>query len=323
MSSTPRSIPLLVIAGPTATGKTEIAVEVAEAVGGEVISADSMQIYKAMDIGTAKPTAELRARVPFHLTDIVQPDEPYNVARHQTAARSAIEETYQRGHLPILCGGTGLYIRAVLEHYDFPPGPGDPQVRQRLRQEAQEVGEHHMHERLRQVDPEAAQRLAPNDLKRIIRGLEVYELTGQPLSAQQSVDESPPVKYEALSFVACCPRAVLYRRIEERIDQMLAAGWLEEVRHLAEAKYDAALQSMQAIGYRHLLAYSVGEAHWAATVEAIKRDTRRFAKRQLTWFRHQDGFIWLWWANQDEFRRVVQTVTEAAHRLVARESHTA
>ncbi len=317
MSSQRLTVPLLVIAGPTAVGKTDIAVSVAGEVGGEIVSADSMQIYKGMDIGTAKPTAEQQSQVRFHLIDVVEPDESYNVSMFQRDAQHAIKEIYQRGHLPILCGGTGLYIRAVLEHYNFPPAPEDKQLRQHLRRQAEKVGSGQMHQQLEQVDPETAQRLAPSDTKRIIRALEVYELTGQPISALQSVDGRPQLEYNTAGFVVCCPRAVLYRRIEERIQQMLSAGWLEEVRRLAQVGYHSGLQSMQAIGYRHLLAYLAGNADWSTSVQLIKRDSRRFAKRQLTWFRHQTDFTWLMWANQQQFDRVVQTIIEADRTLAA------
>ena len=316
MSSQRLTIPLLVIAGPTAVGKTDTAITVAEALDGEIVSADSMQIYKGMDIGTAKPTAEQRARARFHLIDIAEPDQPYNVARFQEDAQQAIKGIYQRGHLPILCGGTGLYIQAVLEHYDFPPAPEDKLLRERLRQEVEKVGSRQMYQRLQQVDPQTAQRLAPGDTKRIIRALEVYELTGRPISALQSVDGRPQLAYNVATFVVCCPRAVLYRRIEQRVEQMLAAGWLEEIRCLAEAGYHRGLPSMQAIGYRHLLAYLQGNADWSTTVELIKRDSRRFAKRQLTWFRHQTDFTWLAWGSQQQFNSVVQTILEAARALV-------
>lgn len=310
-------MPLLVVAGPTATGKTEIAVAIAEAVGGEIISADSMQIYKPLDIGTAKPTVEQRARARFHLIDVVNPDEPYNVARFAADAHQAVKEIHQRGHLPILCGGTGLYIRAVLHHYDFPPGPANRGVRERLRREAERVGGHQMHQRLQEVDPDSAARLAPNDLKRIIRALEVYQLTGRPTSAQQSVDDSPDLEYKCSSFVVCCPRAILYRRIEQRVEQMLSAGWLEEVKHLGEAGYHSGLQSMQALGYRHLLVHLEGRSDWPTTVATIKRDTRRFAKRQLTWFRHQEDFTWLTWANQAQFHSVLQAIVATARTIKA------
>jgi len=298
-------------------GKTDIAVEAAEAVGGEIVSADSMQIYQGMDIGTAKPTAEQQARVRFHLINVVEPDEPYNVASFKRDAQQAIKEIGERGHLPILCGGTGLYIRALLEHYDFPPAAEDKQIRQRLRREAKEIGSRGLHQRLRKLDPQTAQWLSRNDLKRIIRALEVYELTGQPPAAVQSVDRSPQLHYNTISFVVTCPRGLLYRRIEQRVDQMLAAGWKEEVRHLAQAGYHTGLQSMQAIGYRHILEHLQGNADWLTTVKLIKRDSRRFAKRQLTWFRHQTDFTWLEWATRAQFDDVARTIVEAGRDLMA------
>ena len=317
MSSPGLRIPLLVIGGPTAVGKTDIGVQVAEAVGGEIVSADSMQIYKGMDVGTAKPTSEQQARARFHLVDIVQPDEPYNVAMFKRDAQQAIKAIHQRGNLPIMCGGTGLYIQALLEHYDFPPAPEDKQIRQRLHQEAEEIGTAGLHRRLREVDPQTAAQLSPNDLKRIIRALEVYELTGEPVATLQSVDHRPRLQYNSISFVVTCPRAMLYRRIEQRTDRMVAAGWVEEAKQLVGEGCHAGLQSMQAIGYRHILEFLAGTADWPATVKLIKRDSRRFAKRQLTWFRHQSDSTWLQWANKQQFEGTVETIVAAARQLVA------
>ena len=317
MSSPGLRIPLLIIAGPTAVGKTDIAVQVAEAVGGEIISADSMQIYKGMDVGTAKPTTYQQAQARFHLVDIVKPDEPYNVAMFKRDAQQAIKEIHQRGHLAILCGGTGLYIKAVLEHYNLPPAPQDKQIRQRLRQEARQVGSRVLHERLQELDPQTAAQLSPNDLKRIIRALEVYELTGEPIATLQSVDHRPRLQYNGISFVVTCPRAMLYQRVEQRIDRMLAARWVEEVKQLAQQGCHGGLQSMQAIGYRHILEFLAGTADWPATVKLIKRDSRRFAKRQLTWFRHQSHSTWLQWANKQQFEGIVKTIVAAARQLVA------
>ena len=309
-------IPLLVIAGPTAAGKTTAAIEVAGAVGGEIVSADSMQIYRGMDIGTAKPTPQEQRQATFHLIDIVDPDEDYNVALFQQDAQRAIVDIHRRGRLPILCGGTGLYIQAVIQHFDFPPGPRDEQTRRRLEQEAAELGTEIMHHRLREVDPEAAARINPQDLRRIVRALEVYELTGQPLSQQQSVDETPPVKYNSLPYVLTCPRALLYERIERRVDEMMRAGWLGEVQRLHRAGYHRQMQSMQAIGYRHLLEYLEEGRDLGKTVADIKRDIRQFAKRQLTWFRNRTNFNWLTWSNQQQWEEAVEEFIRAGRRLI-------
>ncbi len=311
------SIPLLVIAGPTAAGKTAAAIEVAKAVGGEIVSADSMQIYRGMDIGTAKPTPQQQRQAVFHLIDIVNPDENYNVAFFQQDAQRAIVDIHRRGLLPILCGGTGLYIQAVVAHFDFPPGPYDEQIRQHLEEEAAEVGTEEMYQRLREVDPEAATRIESQDLRRIIRALEVYELTGQPLSQQQRVDETPAVKYNKLSYVLTCPRTLLYQRIAQRVDEMMKCGWLAEVQRLRRAGCHCQMQSMQAIGYRHLLEYLEKGTDLEETVAQIKRDIRRFAKRQLTWFRNMTDFDWLTWANQQQWSEVLKELCQAGRRLRA------
>jgi len=299
-------IPLLVIAGPTAAGKTDAAIEVAGAVSAEIVSADSMQIYRGMDIGTAKPTPEEQRQTAFHLIDIVDPDEDYNVALFQQDARRTIVDIHRRGLLPILCGGTGLYIQAIVEHFDFPPGPRDAQIRQRLEQEATRLGVAQMHQRLAKVDTAAAARIETQDLRRIVRALEVYELTSQPLSGQQRVDETPSVKYNTLSYVLTCPRVLLYERIEQRVDEMMKRGWLAEVQRLHRAGYHRQMQSMQAIGYRHLLEYLEDGSELGQILNEIKRDIRQFAKRQLTWLRNRTRSDWLTWSDQQQWQKAKQ-----------------
>ena len=305
------AIPLLVIGGPTATGKTEAALRLAEQHGGEIVSADSMQIYRGFDAGTAKPTAAERARAPFHLVDVADPHRPYTVADFQDAARGAIADIHGRGKLPILCGGTGLYIRAVVRGLSFPPGgtPATQEIRRRLEAEAAAEGLAVLHGRLRQVDPETAARVGAADRKRIIRALEVYEHTGQPLAQLARVDDAAEVDYNAATFALTSPRAVLYARIEARVEAMLAAGWVDEVARLAADGLTTAHQAMQAIGYRHLLAYLAEGGDWAQVVADIKRDTRRYAKRQLTWFRREPA-TWLEWSGPAEFDAVVRTMAQ-------------
>lgn len=316
---TERRIPLLVIAGPTATGKTEMALRVAERVGGEIISADSMQIYRDMDIGTAKPTAEERARAPIHLIDFVPPTGEYTVADFCRDAGREIARVHARGRLPIVCGGTGLYLRALTEGFEFPPGPRDTSVRARLLNEAAEVGTEALHARLRTVDPAAAKRIEPGDLRRIIRALEVFELTGQPLSALQrrrAVDAPAVPDYNCAKYVLTAPRELLFTRIERRVDAMMDAGWLAEVQRLLAAGVTAASQSMQAIGYRHLLQHLAGERGLEETVALIKRDTRRYAKRQMTWLRGDRGYRWLSIADEATQRACTEMITTAAVRLL-------
>jgi len=286
-------IPLLCIVGPTAVGKTEVAIELATQLGGEIVSADSMQIYKRMDIGTAKPTPEQRAQARFHLIDYVAPDEPYSVQRYQREAKSAIAEIHERGALPLMCGGTGLYVKAVLDHYVFPPGDGTEGIREQLQQEATQHGPEALHRRLQDSDPDAAAKTPPQNVKRVIRALEVFALTGKPMSRVASVDRSSEIEYNPLLVGICMPRARLYQQIEARVDGMMAAGLLEEVEGLLGDGYGRHLQSMQALGYRQLAAYVAGETSLSDAVDAVKVATRRYAKRQLTWLRPDQRVNWI------------------------------
>ncbi len=323
MTALARPIPLLVIAGPTATGKTEAAIRVARAVGGEIVSADSMQIYRGLDVGTAKPSPEQRTQAPFHLVDCVEPDRAYTVADYQRDADAAIRDIWGRGLLPLLCGGTGLYLRAVTWRLQFPPKAPETgvraQARARLELECQELGPEALHRRLAATDPAAAARISPRDARRTVRALEVLALTGRPMSALQRVDASGAVGYNRSTFALTCPRAQLYARIEARVDQMMAAGWLEEVRALRARGLPPGSQCLQAIGYRHLAAWlQAGEdlrPPWGDVVEAIKRDTRRFAKRQLTWLRHEPEVTWLDWSSPGDFERVVEELCRQAENL--------
>lgn len=330
--STPR-IPLLVIGGPTACGKTEAALRVAEALEGEIVSADSMQIYRSMDIGTAKPTPEERARAPIHLIDFVDPRDGYTVADFQRDARAAICGIHSRGRLPILCGGTGLYLRAVLGHLLFPPDPSQLEgIRRSLSREAERLGQAEMYRRLVEIDPDAAGRIEPNDTRRVLRALEVIEMTGRPFSAQQQIDATPGVDYNSACFVLTRPRERLYEGIERRVDDMLEAGWRQEVEALARLGCTRVSQAMQAIGYRHLMAHLAGETAYPETVRLIKRDTRRFAKRQLTWLRAErwglppgsgapNSALWLEWSTTREFDEAVAAISQAAATWMSGRPH--
>ena len=300
-----RPLPLLVIAGPTATGKTRLALEVAREVGGEILSADAFQIYRGLEIGTAQPTAEERGEIPFHLVGEIPPEQPFTVAQFKERAEAAIAEISARGKLPLLCGGTGLYFRTLLRHYDLPPPPGPEgiAIRQRLHEEAERLGEGAMHDRLRAVDPASALRLGPGNARRVLRALEVWELTGRPLSERSGVDPTPAFRYNASTYVLTCPRRVLYERIERRVAQMLGADWLEEVRALQQAGFTPDLPALRALGYAELLATLEGRATLPEATEAIRGATRRFAKRQLTWFRREYGFTWMTWENEAQWAR--------------------
>lgn len=289
--------PLLVILGPTATGKTELAVEVALLTNGEVISADSMLVYKHMDIGTAKPTLDECKGVPHHLINILNPDQEFSVARYQSMAKSKIKDIHARGKLPILAGGTGLYIQSILDGYKFGKVKINYKLREKMRSYAQENGNLALHNKLHAVDPETAARLHPNDLKRIIRALEIYHETGKKMSSLNknnninSIEQQNSI-YNAYVFGLSMPREELYCRINKRVDQMLAGGLVDEVKCLLRSGYDTDLVSMQGLGYKEIAAYLKGEIDMDNAIYLIKRDTRRFAKRQLTWFRRDPRIKW-------------------------------
>jgi tRNA dimethylallyltransferase len=275
---------LLVIVGPTAVGKTEVGILVAEALGGEIVSADSMQVYRSMDIGTAKPTPEQLSRVPYHLVSIINPDQPFSVADYQARADAAIADIRGRGHQPILVGGSGLYVRAVTDGLSFSRVPADRELRRRLTEQAESGGLAGLHACLAQADPEAAARIHPRDAKRIIRALEVLAHTGLPISRVQALDRDRGPRYNSLEIGLTLPRGELYRRIDARVERMIAEGLVEEVRRLADQGCDESLVAMKGLGYAQLLPFVRGRCSLEEAVERLKRETRRFAKRQLTWF---------------------------------------
>lgn len=283
--------PLLIIVGPTAVGKTALAVELALALGGEVISGDSTQVYKGMDIGTAKVRPAEMKGVPHHLIDILRPDEPFSVAEFQVRVDAAINAIRGRGRLPILAGGTGLYVRAVRMAYQFLEGSeADPELRARLQAAEEAHGAGYLHHRLSEIDSAAAAKLHPNDSRRIIRALEVWERTGTRISETQTAEEAEP-RYDDLFIGLNMEREVLYDRIDRRVDLMMAEGFLAEVAALM-AQYPVGLTSLHTLGYRELIQYRRGLATQGEAVHLIKRNTRRFAKRQLTWFRRETDLRW-------------------------------
>lgn len=303
---------LAAIVGPTAVGKTQIALEVAERLGGEILSCDSMQVYRGMDIGTAKASPQDRARVPHHLLDLVDPGVNYTVADYQQAARELIQQLNQRGVLPIMVGGTGLYYQAVVDNYHFLPMPGRREVRRRLEEEA-DLSLAALFERLRRVDPAAARVIKPGDRKRIIRALEVYEVTGLPFSSFQVRDRNA---YRLAAVGLFTERRELYRRIEERVDKMIKDGLVEEVAGLYRRGYDLPLNSMQALGYRQVLHYLKGYTTLPETVAAIKKETRRYAKRQMTWFRKDDRIKWFNVAEYKETGYLVEKICDYISRTL-------
>ena len=282
---------VLALVGPTASGKTRVGVALARALGGEVVSADARQVYRYMDIGTAKPTREERALAKHHILDVVDPDEDYSAGHYASDASTAIESVLERNRVPILVGGSGLYLKAALD--GFSPLPRTPKtVRERLLDEAKgdPAGIYH---RLREVDPATAGRLHANDTKRIVRALEVFELTGTPLSVFHAQPAKRRMTWRVEWFGLGMDRALLYRRIEERVDRMIAAGLVDEVRELKRRGYGPGLNALNTFGYREVFSYLDGELDLAGTAAQIKTGTRRYAKRQLTWFRKERRVTWV------------------------------
>jgi len=283
---------IIVIAGATGIGKTGLSLQLAEAFRGGIVSADSMQIYRLMDIGTAKPDPAERRRAPHYMLDVADPDDPYDAARYAKEARGCIAELHRAGRLPLVVGGTGFYIKALLQGL-FEARPASDEVRERLREEVRQSGSRELYERLSACDPETAGRIHPNDAYRIIRALEVYELTGRPMSAWQQAHGFADAPFEALKICLHIDREVLYERIDQRVDQMVAQGLVEEVRGLLNRGYSPDLKPMQALGYRHMVEYIQGSVSRAEAIRLMKRDTRRYAKRQLIWFKKDTEFIWM------------------------------
>lgn len=284
--------PLLVLIGPTAVGKTALSIQLAKHYNAEIISGDSMQVYRGMDIGTAKIKKEEQEGVVHHLIDICDPEEAYSAADFQAHAKALIDDIYARGKLPFVVGGTGLYIESLCYQYRFADHGSDEAFREEQEQYAAEYGVDALHQKLAEIDPEAALRLHPNDIRRVIRALEVHHVTGMTFTEQQrgQVKESP---YNLCILGLTRDRQKLYARIEERIDQMLEEGLLDEVKSLLSRQLPLHSVPMQALGYKELIAYLNGECSYEAAVELLKRDTRRFAKRQLSWFRHMKDIHWI------------------------------
>lgn len=285
--------PLLILTGPTAVGKTELSIALAKSIGGEIISADSMQVYKFMDIGTAKIRPEEMQGVPHHLIDILEPDVAFNVAMFKELAKTAVEEIYRRKHIPIVVGGTGFYIQALLYDIDFSEETSDTSIRRELEALAAEKGAEYLHEMLQKVDSESARQIHANNVKRVIRALEYYRMHGEKISVHNAQERQKKSPYDFLYFVLTHDREILYDRIEKRIDKMLEEGLISEVDNLLKKGYDSSLVSMQGLGYKELIPYLKGECSLEEAVYILKRDTRHFAKRQLTWFRRERDVRWL------------------------------
>lgn len=290
--------PLIILTGPTAVGKTKLSIALAKAVNGEIISADSMQVYQYMDIGSAKIKKEEMQGVPHYLIDVLKPEEEFHVVRFQEMAKQAMEEIHAKGKIPILTGGTGFYIQAVVKDIDFSENTEKSEVRSRLEQLAKDKGSEYLHQKLLEVDPDSAQKIHANNVKRVIRALEYYELTGEKISLHNEREAAKESPYCYAYFVLNDLREKLYQRIDARVDEMLKEGLVQEVEKLSRMGYTRNMVSMQGLGYKEILAYLEGECSLEEAVYILKRDTRHFAKRQITWFKREPDVIWV---NKPEF----------------------
>ena len=285
--------PLVVLTGPTAVGKTKASIGLAKAIGGEIISADSMQVYEYMDIGSAKIRPEEMQGIPHYLVDELKPWDEFHVVRFQQMAKKAMEQIYANGHIPIIVGGTGFYIQALLYDIDFTSTSQDDNYRQDLENLAKEKGAEYLHNMLREIDPKSAEDIHANNIKRVIRALEYYQQTGQKISEHNEAEREKESAYNSAYFVLTDDRKILYDRIDKRVDLMMQEGLLEEVNALRLRGLKRESVAMQGLGYKELFGYFEGEYPLEEAVRIIKRDTRHFAKRQLTWFRRERDVIWL------------------------------
>ena len=285
--------PLVILTGPTAVGKTALSIELARRIGGEIISADSMQVYRGMDIGSAKIMPEEMRGIPHYLIDELDPDEPFHVVKFQELAKKYMQVIWDKGKIPILTGGTGFYIQAVLYDIDFTENEEDGSYRQQLEKLAGEKGAEYLHDQLAQVDPRSAEQIHANNIKRVIRALEFYHETGTPISRHNEAERQKSSPYNFAYFVLNDDRETIYQRINLRVDRMLEAGLINEVEQLRSRGYTRDMVSMQGLGYKEILDYLEGNCTLEEAVYTIKRDTRHFAKRQLTWFKRERDVIWI------------------------------
>lgn len=298
---------LLVIIGPTAVGKTKLSIELAKRFNGEVISGDSMQIYKGMDIGTAKITEAEKEGIPHYLIDIKEPDEPFNVAEFQERVNGIIQDIHKRGKLPIIVGGTGLYIQSVIYDYQFSEAPSDPSYRMQLEKQVEEEGIEPVFAKLRAIDPESAGRIHPNNVRRVIRALEIYHCTGTTMSEQLS-EQPSELKYDTAIIGLTMERDKLYNRINGRVDVMVSQGLIDEVRYFYE-KGLKGCGSIQAIGYKELYGYFDGESSLEEAIDLLKQNSRRYAKRQLTWFRNKMDVHWFDMTDIENFSKKLEEIS--------------
>lgn len=309
---------MVVLTGPTAVGKTTLSIALAREIGGEIISADSMQVYKYMDIGSAKITKAEMQGIPHYLIDVLDPSEEFNVFRFQQMAKEAVKEIYHRGHIPIIVGGTGFYIQALLYDIDFSTEEDSATLRDELEKIAAEKGSLYLHGQLKEVDPVSAQEIHPNNQKRIIRALLFYQLNGERISDHNQKERQKEAAYDFRYFVLNDDRKRLYQRIDQRVDTMLEKGLVEEVKRLKEMGCQRDMVSMQGLGYKEILSYLAGECTLEDAVYLIKQGTRRFAKRQLTWFRRERDVIWIdREAFDDDHQKILHFMIENLYRRKA------
>ena len=311
--------PLLILTGPTGVGKSALSIALAKAIDGEIISADSMQVYQQMDIGSAKIMPNEQEGIPHHLIDILAPDEEFHVVKFQQLAKDVVAKIYEHGRIPIVVGGTGFYIQALLYDIDFTEAEQNYLARRKWENIAQIRGTDALHQMLQEVDPEAARQIHPNNVKRVIRGLEFHAQTGEKISSHNAAERQKESPYTFAYFVLNEEREQLYRRINERVDEMIKKGLVEEVAKLKAQGYHKDMVSMQGLGYKEILAYLDGNCALEDAIYLLKRDTRHFAKRQLTWFRREKDVIWL---NKQDFdykeEALLQKMLEIArHRGIA------
>lgn len=286
-------IPLIIIVGPTASGKTSLSIEIAKKLNTEIVSADSMQLYKYMDIGTAKPTKEEMQGIPHHIMDEIDPSVNFSVAQYAELAHKYISEIYKKGKIPVMVGGTGLYVQAVADDLSFEEEDEDLSIRNSLNELAEKHGAEYLIEMLREFDPVSAERLHPNNLRRVVRAIEFYKKTGVPISEHQENTKKTDSRYNPIMFAINWDRQVLYDRIDKRVDIMINDGLIDEVKKLLDMGYLRSCTAMKGIGYKEVIHYLRGFGTLDETINIIKRNSRRYAKRQLTWFRRDKRIHWL------------------------------
>ena len=284
---------IIIIGGPTATGKTKLSVALAKEFGGEIISADSVQIYKKLDIGSAKPTKEEMDGIPHHMIDIVEPNDSFSVCDFVTRAKADIKDILSRGKLPIIAGGTGLYISSFVDNVSFTEAETDLALRDELIKKAEKIGAEALHSELEKIDPESGKRIHPNNIKRVIRALEIYYQTGKTMTQQNELSKLTESPYTYKMFALSSDRELIYERINKRVDVMVDDGLFDEVSSLLNAGITRDMQSMQAIGYKEIVSFFEGALTKDEAIEAVKQNSRRYAKRQLTWFRRDERYLWL------------------------------